>query len=136
MIGAQLIRFVFVGAVVNVALYAMYLLLSWRTLGSEAAMTVTFCLGVLLSFLANRKLTFQHHGRHVGPLLRFGLCYTVMYIANFAILWFFALRLGFPHQLVQACAMAVLAVASFVSQKYWVFRATALQVAPLIARTG
>jgi putative flippase GtrA len=40
-------------------------------MGSETAMTITFSVGTLLSFLANRSLTFRHRGDKLAALRRF-----------------------------------------------------------------
>lgn len=125
MVPTQFIRFVVVGLGLNAALYVVYLLLTWRILGSETAMTITFGLGVLLSFLANRNITFRHSGRHFPALRRFLVLYAIIYSINFVALWFFSGRLGVPHQMVQGVAILVLPLLAFVLQRYWVFPAAA-----------
>lgn len=121
----QFIRYVLVGLGLNTAFYAAYLLLTWRMMGSEAAMTITFSIGVLLSFLAHRSVTFRHRGDRLAALRRFLACYAVLYLVNFTALWMFADRMGIPHQVVQGCMALVVALLAFIVQKYWVFRATA-----------
>ena len=54
MIARQTASFVLIGLAVNAALYAAYLLLTHTLLGSFAAMTVTYCSGVVMGFLLNR----------------------------------------------------------------------------------
>jgi putative flippase GtrA len=118
---AQFIRYVLVGLGLNAALYAAYLSLTWWIMGSEIAMTVIFSVGVLLSFLANRRITFRHRGDHLAALRRFLACYAVLYLIDFVALWVFAGRMGFPHQIVQGCVALVIPLLAFIAQKYWVF---------------
>jgi putative flippase GtrA len=137
MVSAQFVRYVLVGLGLNAALYAMYLLLTWRIMGSEAAMTITLGVGTLLSFLANRSLTFRHRGDRHAALRRFLACYAIIYVIDFIVLWVFAGQMGIPHQIVQGCAILVLPLLAFMMQKYWVFPAsggTVGRIAPRITR--
>jgi putative flippase GtrA len=122
---AQFIRYVLVGLGLNAALYGTYLLLTWRIMGSEAAMTVTVGAGTLLGFLASRRLTFRHRGDRFAALRRFLVCYAILYFIDFVSLWVFARQMGIPHQIVQGCMVVVVALLGFVMQKYWVFPAAA-----------
>jgi putative flippase GtrA len=131
---AQFIRYVLVGLGLNAALYAIYLLLTWWIMGSETAMTITFSVGVLLSFLANRSLTFRHPGDQLAALRRFLACYAILYLINFIALWVFAGQMGVPHPIVQGCAVLVLPLLAFIMQKYWVFPAAAGTVGRIARR--
>jgi putative flippase GtrA len=121
MVRAQFIHYVFIGVVLNAALYGTYLLLTWRILGSKTAMTITFSVGLLLSFLANRILTFRHRGDRLVALRRFLACYAILYLIDFITLWMFAGKMGVPHQIVQGCVVLLLPLLAFTMQNYWVF---------------
>lgn len=125
MVRAQFVRYVLVGLGLNAALYATYLLLTWWIMGSEAAMTITFSVGTLLGFLANRSLTFRHRGDRLAALRRFLACYAILYLIDFIALGVFAGQMGVPHQIVQGCVILVLPLLAFIMQKYWVFPAGA-----------
>jgi putative flippase GtrA len=125
MVRAQFIRYVLIGLLLNAALYATYLLLTWWIMSRETAMTITFSVGTLLSFLANRSLTFRHRGDRLAALRRFLACYAILYFVDFIALWVFAGHMGVPHQIVQGCVVLVLPLLAFIAQKYWVFPATA-----------
>ena len=135
MIRIQFVRYVAIGLALNGALYVAYLLLSSQVTSSRGAMTITFAAGTLLSFIANRNLTFGHRGDQWRALLRFVACYAGLYIINFAALWIVAERIGVPHQIVQAGTILSLPLISFVIQKYWVFPAVA-GAAPIAAGAG
>jgi putative flippase GtrA len=136
MIRAQFVRYVAIGLSLNAALYLAYLLLSWRLMGCRGAMTITFSIGVLLSFIANRNLTFRHRGDHLGALLRFIACYAILYTVNFAALWAFAEQMGVAHQIVQGGVILALPLFAFALQKYWVFPGVTARVTPLTARAA
>ena len=128
MVRGQFIRYVLVGLGLNAALYAVYLLLTWRIMGNEAAMTITFSVGTLFSFLANRSITFNHRGDQLAAMRRFVACYAFLYLVDFIALWVIAGQMGVPHQIVQGCLGLVLALVNFTMQKHWVFPAAAAAV--------
>ncbi|MBW0017779.1 MAG: GtrA family protein [Mycobacterium sp.] len=135
-IRAQFIRYVFVGLALNAAFYGAYLLLTWWAMRDEAAMTITFSIGTLLSFLAHRSVTFRHRGERLAALRRFVTCYAILYLMDYLALWVFADRMGIPHQLIQACAAVVVALLAFVAQRYWVFPDEGSTAERIAARTS
>ncbi len=124
MIRQQFIRFAAIGLGLNAALYGSYLLLTHTLMGSQSAMTVTYCSGVMIGFLLNRNITFRHHGGNRGALSRYIAAYFLGYGINFLALWIFADRLGMAHEIVQGGAIPVVAVAMFTLQRCWVFPAS------------
>ncbi|WP_157900919.1 GtrA family protein [Mycobacterium terramassiliense] len=122
MVRVQFIRYVLVGLGLNAALYTAYLLLTWGSMGSEAAMTITVSVGTLVSFVANRTLTFRHRGDRGAALRRFLACYVIIYFIDFIALWVFAGQMAVPHQIVQGGAVIVLPLLGFIMQRYWIFR--------------
>jgi putative flippase GtrA len=125
MIRRQLIAFVVIGVLVNASLYAVYLLLTHVVMGSRAAMTITYCAGVLIGFALNRRITFRFEGDNASALLRFVGAYAIGYAVNFAGLWLLVDRFGAPHEIVQGGMVLGIAVTLFLLQKYWIFRARA-----------
>jgi len=117
----QVIRFGLVGLAINGAGYLLYLLLTW--LGAEPKLVVAVCypLGVLFSYLGNKKLTFRHTGDNVGALLRYVLTYASGYVINLVGLYIFFDILGYPHQWVQLGFIVFLTGYFFLMQKFFVF---------------
>lgn len=117
----QLIRFIFVGLITNILGYLLYLALT--RLGGEPKIVMTnlFILGVLLSFILNRSLTFSYKGHTSSTLKRFLITYTVGYILNLVGLVIGVDFLKYPHQIVQAVMMIFLVGILFLMQKFWVF---------------
>ena len=121
MIVQQLIRYGIIGLSLNAGLYGAYLLLTRSLMGSHAAMTITYCSGVLIGFLLNRQITFRYKGGNHAALLRYIASYAFGYLLNWMAIWFFVDRMGLPHELVQGGVILALAVLLFILQRFWVF---------------
>jgi putative flippase GtrA len=119
----QFLRYATIGILLNTALYLSYIALTHTFMNSLAAMTLTYCLGVLLGFIMNRRITFGHQGNEASALLRYILSYLVGYIYNFIVLLLFVDYAGYPHEAVQAGVIVTLWVLLFALQRYWVFPA-------------
>jgi putative flippase GtrA len=118
---SQLIRFALVGLAQNSAGYLLYLLLTWLGMDPKLAVAVCYPLGVLLSYLGNKKFTFKHAGGNAGAFFRFVLSYVGGYVFNLAGLYLLVDILGYPHQWVQLGFMFFLAGCFFLLQKVFVF---------------
>jgi putative flippase GtrA len=134
MIVRQAASFVFIGVAINAALYAAYLLLTHTLLVAFAAMTVTYCSGVVIGFALNRRFTFRFSGDKGFAFLRYVGAYLVGYLVNLAGLWLLADRCGIPHEIVQGGMIFAIAALLFLLQKYWVFPDRAPYSASPIAR--
>lgn len=118
----QAIRFGVVGFTSNLVLYLLYLGLTDIGLGHKLAMSLLYVVGVLQTFVFNRKWTFSHHGRLSVTFVRYISLYAVGYLINLGVLIVMVDRLGYSHQWVQGMMVLVVAVLLFVMQKAWVFR--------------
>lgn len=118
----QFSRYVTIGVVTNLLLYASYLLLTFAGTAPKAAMTVTYVTGVALSFHLNRRWTFESGLPYMQTLRRFIALYASGYVLNYAGLALLSDRLGLPHQLVQIAIMGGLVVYFFLMFRIWVFR--------------
>ncbi len=117
----QLFRYAVVGIASNVGVYLLYLLATSLGLEPKVAMTLLFGIGVLQTFLFNRKWTFGHQGAHGLVFVRYCLSYGTGYLVNLLALILLVDLAGIPHQLVQGFMILVVAALLFLAQKYWVF---------------
>ena len=117
----QLLRYALVGLGSNVILYLAYLLLTGFGLGYKTAMTLLYGVGVLQTFLFNRRWTFGHQGHIHSAFVRYIIVYFLGYLVNFSALYIFVDVLGFFHQLVQGIMIILVAMLLFVLQRFWVF---------------
>ena len=126
----QVLRYAVVGLVSNVILYCAYIALTRLTIEPKIAMSMTFCLGVAATFLANSRWTFKQRGGRRAAYGRYWLVYGLAYLLNLAMLALFVDVLGFRHQIVQGVLVFVIAAALFLTQKFWIFRRTAAESDP------
>lgn len=118
----QLLIYVFIGFASNVLGYLVYLLITHLGLAPKFAMTVLYGACASAGFFGNRSLTFSYKGGMISSGLRYLVAHFVGYLMNLAILIVFVDKLGYPHQLVQAMAVFIVAAYLFVSFKLFVFR--------------
>lgn len=119
----QFLKYAGVGLVSNLFLYIVYLCLTYLGMAPKFAMTLLYGMGVLQTFVLNRRWTFQHDGPARAALFRYGLSYLAGYVINFVALLVLVDMQHWPHEAVQGVMIAVLAVILFLLQKFWVFAA-------------
>ena len=117
----QFIRFAIVGILSNGLLYLFYLGLTSSGVGHKLAMSILYAVGIMQTFLFNKKWTFQHNGETRRAFVRYWLAYAIGYVLNLVALIVLVDWARFPHQVVQGAMILVLAVFLFLLQKFWVF---------------
>lgn len=117
----QLSRYAIVGLASNLIGYLLYLLATAAGVGPKLAMTLLYGIGVLQTFVFNKRWTFGHQGGHRLAFIRYCTVYGVGYLVNFSALLFFVDRIGYPHQIVQGVMILLIAGMLFLAQRYWVF---------------
>ena len=118
----QIMQFGIIGLLTNGMLYALYLLLCRLAFQPLVAMTITFALGVALSWLLNGLITFRAQlTRRSG--FRMIMAYLGAYLSNLSLLWLAVHVFSLPHQWIQLVIMILLAILLFALQKFWVFSA-------------
>lgn len=118
----QLIRYGVVGVVSNLAMYFVYLFITYLGVEPKTAMTLVYIFGASIGFVGHRKWTFSHRGAYASAALRYVPAHILGYLLNLLILFIFVDRLGYAHQWVQAVAIFIVAGFLFVVFKYYVFR--------------
>lgn len=121
MIRRQFIRYAIIGVLLNAALYGSYLALTHTVMGSRAAMSITYCAGVLLGFVLNREFTFRYRGNDASAMLRYVASYFIGYVVDYLGLWLLVDHAGVAHELAQAGLTVAIAFMLFALQRYWVF---------------
>lgn len=117
----QLFRYGIVGTISNLIGYAIYLLATRLGGTPKLTMTSLYAVVVLIGFLANRQFTFSYEG-HIGMVaIRYLASQMLGYLLNLTLLLLFVDWLGFAHQIVQAVAIAVVAIFLFVLSRLFVF---------------
>lgn len=121
-LNGQFLRFAIVGLTSNLALYLLYLVITYLGTQPKIAMTVLYIGGVSVSFFFNKNWTFKHEGSVSSTFMSYILVYACGYFFNLAGLYFFADRLGFRHEWVQGVLIFLIALLLFAAQKAIVFK--------------
>lgn len=129
-IRTEVIRYTVVGLASNLVLYLLYLTITALGVGHKSAMTGLYLLGILQTFIFNKRWTFAHSGKTKRSLFRYLAAYGLGYILNLVMLHVFVDQLGFAHQIVQGVAVVMVAMVLFLLQRYWVFAAEAQNLMP------
>jgi putative flippase GtrA len=124
----KLAKFIVVGVANNLIGYGVFVALSLLGIAAIPAMTLAYGMGMIISFVGNRKWTFGHRGHFVPTLIRFAIANLVGYGVNFGLLWLFVSRCGLPQIPVQFFATGCVALCTFLMMRLWVFRAVGSDV--------
>lgn len=119
---SQLFSYGMVGITVNLAAYLTYVFITYLGGTPKLTMSVLYVLTAFVSFLGNRKLTFAYRGGFLGSGLRFSIAHVFGYLINLALLFVLVDKFGYPHQMVQICAIIIVAIFLFITFKLFVFR--------------
>jgi len=119
----QIIRYGVVGILLNFFAYFLYLAVTSSGLTPEITICITYPIGVIFSYFAQAKYTFQASVRKLGTykFLLFFVVYLFGFLLNLFLLFVFYNQLGYPHQWVQLSAIFVVASFLFFSIKKFVF---------------
>lgn len=117
----QLFRYATIGLLTNLLGYLLYLFLTYLWDAPKLTMTALYSIGALTGFFANRRFTFRHQGKIGAAGIRYLVAQLSGYCLNLLLLVLFVDWLGFPHQIVQALAIVVVAVFLFALSRIFVF---------------
>lgn len=117
----QFFRYALIGVLTNSLGYAMYIFLTYIWGYPKLTMTFLYIAGALFGFLANRRFTFRHNGHMAAAGARYFLVHFSGYLLNLGLLLLFVDWMGFPHQIVQAIAIIVVAVFLFFLLRIFAF---------------
>lgn len=125
----QFFTYALIGVLTNIIGYAIYLILTYLWGAPKLTMTALYFVGASIGFVANRRFTFRHDGGIGISGVRYLLAQVAGYLLNLVLLLLFVDWFDFPHQVVQAIAIVVVAIFLFVVLRVFVF-------APSLAVTG
>ena len=117
----QFLRYAIVGLASNAIGYVLYIALTRLGLGPKLAMSLLYGVGILQTFLFNKRWTFGHRGAHRSVFARYCFVYGLGYVVNLLALVLFVDQAGLQHQWVQGVMIVVVALLLFTAQRYWVF---------------
>ncbi|MDQ0827258.1 putative flippase GtrA [Arthrobacter sp. B2I5] len=127
-------KFAIVGVINNLIGYGTFVMLSLAGVPALGAMTISYALGMAISFSGNRKWTFGHRGKLSHALARFLAVNAVGYGLNFLILTLFVVTWHLPQIPVQLAAVGLVAVVTFLLMRFWAFRDKTPSLEDTVAR--
>ena len=117
----QMIRYGVVGVLNNLLGYVIYLVITWLWLDPKLAVTLMYPIGALTAYFGHARYTFAYSGRTSSGVVRYVIAHLIGYSVNICMLYLFADRLGYPHQLVQGVAIVAVAGILLLLFRYFVF---------------
>lgn len=116
------LKFLVVGAINTVLIYAIYVALVYMGLHYNVALTIDYAIGILLGYYLNRHWTFAGRSKVQHSFSKYLLTYLAVYAVNIVTLNLFMVFTNLGPLWGQVVALAIATVFSFSIQNYWVFR--------------
>ena len=117
----QIARYGVVGVLNNFLGYLVYLAVTWVWLDPKIAVTLMYPIGAVTAYFGHAKYSFAYSGRTSQGLARYVIAHVIGYGTNVGMLYVLSDKLGYPHQLVQAAAIVVVAGILYLLFRYFVF---------------
>lgn len=127
----KLVKFLAVG-VLNTGFSAviMFLLYNLAHFGYWRSSAISYLLGAILSYVLNKKFTFQNRDAVWKTALKFainvGVCYVLAYsLAQPAVTWalsFLSLEKSVVEQIAMLTGMALYTLFNYIGQRFFSFR--------------
>ena len=119
------LRFLIVGAWNFVFGYGVFAGLYWALQGiwpAWAIATLAAILGITMSFLTHRFITYRSKGCWWREYARFYVVYGGQSLLNIFLIWLLVTRMGYNAYLMQFLILVVLTIASYWAHKLYSFR--------------
>lgn len=117
----QLFRYGVVGLLLNLLGYLIFLLVTWLWLDPKIAVTLMYPISAVTAYFGHARCSFAYSGRASLGMVRYAIAHLIGYGTNIGMLYFLSDRLGYPHQMVQAAAIMVVAGILYLLFRYFVF---------------
>ena len=117
----RVFRYGIAGVINNLWSYLIYLLITWVWLEPKVAVTLMYPISAITGYFVHAKYSFESDAVNRYVFIRYGVAHLVGYFANIILLFILSDLLGYPHQLVQAVAIVLIAGILFILFRYYVF---------------
>ena len=120
----QFILYAKYGLILNLFGYLLYIALSESGLSPFISVSITYPLGILLSYYFHSRYTFRHKSTRndYKSISKYIFIYVTGYFLNIIVLLFLHNTLHIPHEIAQLIAIIIAPFYFFIGNKYWVFR--------------
>ena len=116
------IRFGVIGASLNILSYLIFCALIRFGIDAKIAITVSYTLYLLISFILNKNITFVSQGRVLPQLCRYFTLYVSLYFLNLILIFWAVDLIRVRAELVQGVIFILFISSTFLIQKIWVFK--------------
>ena len=110
-----------VGILNNLVGYLIYLLITWFWLDPKIVVTLMYPISAVTAYLGHARYSFSYNGSHSLSVVRYVIAHLIGYSTNVGMLFIFWNRFGYPHQIVQAVSIIVVAAILFFLFRYLFF---------------
>lgn len=117
----QIVRYGMVGVLNNLLGYLIYLLITWLWLDPKTVVALMYPIGATTAYFGHARYSFAYSGRTSQGIARYIVAHLIGYVSSIGMLFVFSDCLGFPHQLVQAVSILVVAGILYLLFRYFVF---------------
>lgn len=119
----QFFRFLTVGVLNTMLGYCVIFTCMYvAKMSPEISNAAGYVVGLFASYILNRKYTFNSRQTQHSEVIRFLAVFVVAYALNFAVLVILIHRIGIHDGASQVLAGLIYVVASFIMNKYYVFK--------------
>jgi putative flippase GtrA len=119
----QFIAFAGVGVVASLAHYAVLgVLVEAAAMRASLAALIGFTVGGVVSYLLNRRFTFDSARSHGAAVPRFALVAAVAFVLTGLLMEAFTARLGLHWLPAQVVTTLIVLIWTFAGNRFWTFR--------------
>lgn len=111
-----------IGASLNILSYLIFFALIRLGIDAKIALTVSYTLYLLISFILNKKITFVSQGRVLPQLRRYFTLYVLLYFLNLILIFLLVDLVRVRAELAQGIIFILFISLTFLVQKIWVFK--------------
>ena len=120
---ASAIRFLLAGIVNTLGSLAIIYLAKVVGIGDMSANAMGYGVGIILSFVLNKKWTFQHDGPVFSTFVRFVIVIGLAYLANLAVVLGTIYILNINSYIAQALGIPLYTSIAYIGSRWYVFSA-------------
>lgn len=120
----QQIRFLFVGGLNTLVGYGSYALLLFLGLNYFLANTISYIIGIIHSYIWNKKFTFKSNNKSILEVIKFVFVYVINYLIGLGFLSLFINVFNVNEYIAGVLNLVVTTLISYFGHKYFSFSKT------------
>lgn len=118
----QFLRYALVGIAAAIGHYGTLIgLVATGAAGAVAASLAGFVVGGVISYVLNRRFTFESDKSHAGAVPRFAAIAVAAFLMTGALMWAFTTFTPLHYLLAQLVTTGIVLVWTFFANRFWTF---------------